>query len=211
MLFAAISRANLAEPRVVHRLDGDAREPRLTAKLRRVGEQERTAAIVQQPLGRRAGLDRVVRQPVRLEMILLRVVHRHEQPLRDARARRADRRSNSGDDARARSHETHHRRSSWVGGIPLFDQTRARDAPAARARSADMRESCARDAPPRRPSSPLRAKKRAHSSSACGASGESFSCSTNPLPERDGRGIVPQRRVDAAPRCSSSSDRTGGV
>ncbi len=85
MLLAAISRANLAELRVVDRLDGDAGEAGLTAQLRRVGEQERAAAIVEQPLGRRARLDRGVRQPVRLEVVLLRVVHRHEQPLRGER------------------------------------------------------------------------------------------------------------------------------
>ena len=52
MLFAAISRADLAELRVVDRLEGDARQARLAAQLRRIGEQERAAAIVEQPLGR---------------------------------------------------------------------------------------------------------------------------------------------------------------
>ncbi len=51
-------------------------------ELRRVGQQERPAAVVDEPLGAVPGLERIERQAVRLEVILLRVVHRDEQVLR---------------------------------------------------------------------------------------------------------------------------------
>src|SRR6185312_10414185 len=92
--------ANSGDLGVVDRLDGDAGERGLTTQIGRVGQQERAAAIVEQPLGRRAGLDRVVGEAVRLEVILLRVVHRNEELLGQG-GRRAHGEQAGGDEQRA--------------------------------------------------------------------------------------------------------------
>src|SRR5204863_2827196 len=57
-------------------------EPGLTPQLRCIEQEERTAAVIEQPLGLHPGLERAIRESVRLEMILLPIVHRDEQPLR---------------------------------------------------------------------------------------------------------------------------------
>ena len=50
--------------------------------------QERSAAVVDEPFGAVSRFERVERQPVRLEMVLLRVVHGNEQMLRAGDGRR---------------------------------------------------------------------------------------------------------------------------
>ena len=134
--------ANLAELRVVDRLEGDAREARLAPQLGRVGEQERAAAIVQQPLGRRAGLDRVVREAVRLEVVLLGVVHRHEQALR---ARDCAERDDSNNAATTRARESRNRhRHHGVGGMALFARSSSRRACGTSALCGYVRIMCSR-------------------------------------------------------------------
>ena len=83
MLAPAISRANRREAARCRSARHDSRRAwRACAQLGASGKQKRAAAIVEQPLGLVPVAKRVERQPVRLEVVLLRVVHRHEQMLR---------------------------------------------------------------------------------------------------------------------------------
>ena len=189
--------------------------PACAPQLRRVGEEERSAAIVQQPLGRRARLDRVVGQAVRLEMILLRVVHRNEQPLR-ARSRR--RTSNAQTERRptrdpAPRHGVIAISSDVHGGNGALRElelaARLRHERALRIR----RGSDARDAslrPRRRPS--CGDSTRAHSSSACGASGGSLrAASTMRFQSAMAAASFFRATPGAAPPSRRSIERTSGV
>ena len=60
------------------------------AHLRRVRQDERTATVVEQPLTAQPVLERVVRDAVCLEVVLLGVVHGHEETLAPQRLRAAD-------------------------------------------------------------------------------------------------------------------------
>ena len=71
--------SNGRDPGVVHRLEGHARERRVAPDRGPVRQQERSAAVVQQPLGLDARLHDPVGDAVGLQVIALGVVHGDEQ------------------------------------------------------------------------------------------------------------------------------------
>jgi hypothetical protein len=62
-------------------LEGDAGERRTAPDARQVGDEERAAAVVEQPLAADVVRERAEDDPVGLEVIGLRVIHRHEEML----------------------------------------------------------------------------------------------------------------------------------
>ena len=167
------------------------------------GEQEGTAARVQQPLGRRAGLDRIVRQTVRLQVILLFVIHRHEQPLRDREARPAHYQQRGRDCGARTAKKTHHRHHDSVGGILLFAKSSSRRACGTSALCGYARIMCSRCAAApvasffRRGIAPTPAHLRRP---------ENPSPAREFVSDRDGLGVVSHRRLAARPSATAATE-----